>query len=247
VTVAAEDVSEVLGVNDRAQLALLERHWQGREARRLLLAGTTLLDPARIDVRGNLEVGQDVVIDVDVIFEGSVRLGNGVRVGPFCLLRDVVVEADAIIESHTVIDRAHIGPGARVGPFARIRPDTRLAANVHIGNFVEIKKSDVGDGSKINHLSYVGDTLVGARVNVGAGTITCNYDGAHKHQTIISDDAFIGSDTQLVAPVTVHAGATIGAGSTITTDAPAGKLTLGRVRQHTVEGWKRPSKERTDR
>lgn len=245
-TVVAENPVEVQGVNDRAQLAQLERHWQLGEARRLMAAGVTLLDPTRIDVRGQLEVGRDVLIDVNVVFEGTVRLGDGVYVGPFCLIRDTVIGAGTRVESHTTIDRAHVGRGARVGPYTRIRPGTRLSDNVHVGNFVELKQSDVGDGSKINHLSYIGDCLVGAQVNIGAGTITCNYDGAHKHQTIIGDNAFIGSHTQLVAPVTVHAGATIGAGTTITADAPAGKLTLGRAPQQTVEGWKRPAKHPKD-
>ncbi len=242
-TVAPASSAEVQGVNTRAQLAELERLYQRAHADRLMAAGATLLDPARLDVRGELTVGQDVVIDVNVVFEGQVRLGDRVRIGPNTVIRDSTIADDVEILSHCLVEGAHIGAKTRIGPFARIRPETTLAAEVHVGNFVEIKKSDVGQGSKINHLSYIGDTTIGRKVNIGAGTITCNYDGANKHRTIIGDEAFIGSDTQLVAPVEVGAGATIGAGSTITRSAPPGELTLSRAAQTTVPGWKRPVKK----
>lgn len=243
-TVAPSSVQEVMGVNNRVQLAEMERHYQQRQAQRLMLAGVTLRDPARFDLRGELSTGTDVVIDVNVVIEGKVTLGNGVQIGAGVVIRNTTVGDDVEILPHCVIEDAVIGAGSRIGPFARIRPETHLAADVHIGNFVEIKKAEVGRGSKINHLSYVGDATVGANVNVGAGTITCNYDGANKHRTVIGDGAFIGSDTQLVAPVTVGAGATIGAGSTITRDAPPGELTLSRVPQQTRQGWKRPVKKK---
>jgi bifunctional UDP-N-acetylglucosamine pyrophosphorylase/glucosamine-1-phosphate N-acetyltransferase len=202
------------------------------------------VDPARFDLRGSLEAGQDVVVDVNCVIEGRVRLGHRVQLGPNVVIRNTTVGDDVTILANCVIEDAVIGNGARIGPFARIRPETRLADSTHVGNFVEIKKSEVGVGSKINHLSYVGDSSIGARVNIGAGTITCNYDGANKHRTVIGDDVFIGSDTQLVAPVEVKDGATIGAGSTITRDAPAGELTLSRVPQETRPGWRRPVKKR---
>jgi bifunctional UDP-N-acetylglucosamine pyrophosphorylase/glucosamine-1-phosphate N-acetyltransferase len=233
---------EVMGVNDRVQLAAAERHFQEREAERLMRSGVTLLDPARLDVRGQVETGTDVVIDVGVVLEGEVRLGSRVRIGPYCILRNVTVGEDAEILPHCVIDGAVIGVGCRVGPFSRVRPHTRLETGARLGNFVEVKQTEVGPFSKINHLSYVGDTEIGTRVNIGAGTITCNYDGANKHRTVIGDGAFIGSDTQLIAPVTVGAGATIGAGSTITRDAPEGQLTLSRALQVSRPGWKRPVK-----
>ena len=242
--VGAADPQEILGVNDRAQLAALERCFQQRQAQDCLRAGVTLIDPARFDLRGQFTAGQDVVIDVNVVLEGTVRLGNRVMVGPNVVMRDACVGDDVTILANCVIEDTVIGDRARIGPFARIRPETVLAADSHIGNFVEIKKSQVGEGSKINHLSYIGDTSVGAHVNIGAGTITCNYDGAHKHRTVIGDDVFIGSDTQLVAPVEVGNGATIGAGSTITRDAPPGELTLSRAPQQTRPGWKRPVKKR---
>ncbi|MDX1251631.1 MAG: bifunctional UDP-N-acetylglucosamine diphosphorylase/glucosamine-1-phosphate N-acetyltransferase GlmU [Gammaproteobacteria bacterium] len=243
-TVAPSSVQEVMGVNNRAQLAEMERHYQQRQAQCLMLAGVTLRDPARFDLRGELNAGTDVVIDVNVVIEGKVTLGNGVKIGAGVVIRNTTVGDDVEILPNCVIEDAVIGAGSRIGPFARIRPETHLAADVHIGNFVEIKKAEVGRGSKINHLSYVGDATIGANVNVGAGTITCNYDGANKHRTVIGDDAFIGSDTQLVAPVTVGAGATIGAGSTITRDAPPGELTLSRMPQQTRQGWKRPVKKK---
>ncbi len=242
--VLAADPHEILGVNDRAQLAALERCFQQRQAQDCLRAGVTLIDPARFDLRGQLTAGQDVVIDVNAVLEGTVRLGNRVTVGPNVVMRDTSVGDDVTILANCVIEEAVIGDGARIGPFARIRPETALAAGSHVGNFVEIKKSQVGEGSKINHLSYIGDASVGCHVNIGAGTIICNYDGASKHRTVIGDDVFIGSDTQLVAPVEIGDGATIGAGSTITRDVPAGELTLSRAPQQTRPGWKRPVKKR---
>jgi len=233
---------EVLGVNSKAQLAELERIHQNEIAQGLLEAGVTLLDPARLDVRGSLACGRDVVIDVNCVFEGQVELGDGVEVGANCVLRNVSVAGYTRIDAFTLIDDARIGESNRLGPFSRIRPGTTLARDVHVGNFVEIKNSQIDDGSKINHLSYVGDTTMGKKVNIGAGTITCNYDGANKHRTVIEDDVFVGSDTQLVAPVTVGRGATLGAGTTLTRDAPAGELTLSRAKQLTVSGWKRPVK-----
>jgi bifunctional UDP-N-acetylglucosamine pyrophosphorylase/glucosamine-1-phosphate N-acetyltransferase len=242
--VAPQDLAEIMGVNNRAQLAELERDYQHQQAQRLLLAGVTLQDPARFDLRGHIEHGQDVSIDVNVILEGKVKLGDRVRIGAGCVIRNADIGDDTIIQPHCVIEDAIVGSNGRIGPFARIRPETVLAKDVHIGNFVEIKKSDIGNGSKVNHLSYIGDTSIGARVNVGAGAITCNYDGANKHHTIIEDDVFIGSDTQLIAPVKVGAGATLGAGTTLTRDAPPGELTYSRVKQETRMGWKRPVKKK---
>jgi len=237
---------EVLGVNSKAQLAELERIHQGEVARALLEAGVTLMDPARLDVRGSLACGRDVAIDVNCVFEGRVELGDGVQVGANCVLRNVKVAAGTRIDAFTLIDEAEIGEANRLGPFSRIRPGTRLAHDVHVGNFVEIKNSQIDDGSKINHLSYVGDTTMGRKVNIGAGTITCNYDGANKHRTVIEDEVFVGSDTQLVAPVTVGRGATLGAGTTLTRDAPPGELTLSRAKQVTVNGWQRPVKQKKE-
>lgn len=234
---------EVLGVNSKGHLAQLERMYQQEQADKLLDSGVTLLDPQRIDIRGELNCGRDVVIDVNCIFEGSVTLGDGVKVGANCVLRDVNIGRECRIEPFSLLEKASMGVGCRIGPYARIRPGTELADEVHIGNFVELKNSQVGFNSKINHLSYVGDATVGSKVNVGAGTITCNYDGANKHRTVIEDGAFIGSDTQLVAPVTVGKGATIGAGSTITKDTPMGELTLSRAKQISVSGWQRPVKK----
>jgi bifunctional UDP-N-acetylglucosamine pyrophosphorylase/glucosamine-1-phosphate N-acetyltransferase len=237
---------EVLGVNSKAQLAELERIHQGEIARALLDAGVTLADPARFDVRGTLACGRDVAIDVNCVFEGRVELGDGVQVGANCVLRNVKVAAGTRIDAFTLIDDAEIGEANRVGPFSRIRPGTKLARDVHVGNFVEIKNSQIDEGSKINHLSYVGDTTMGRKVNIGAGTITCNYDGANKHRTVIEDEVFVGSDTQLVAPVTVGKGATLGAGTTLTRDAPPGELTLSRAKQVTISGWKRPVKQKKE-
>ncbi|MGQ0656919.1 MAG: bifunctional UDP-N-acetylglucosamine diphosphorylase/glucosamine-1-phosphate N-acetyltransferase GlmU [Chromatiales bacterium] len=243
-TVSPESVFEVMGVNDRAQLAELERYYQLVQAQHLMKQGVTIADPARFDLRGELEIGQDVFIDVNVVLEGRVRIGSRAHIGPNNVLRNVTVEDDASVLANCVIEDATIGRGARVGPYSRIRPETVLGEDVHVGNFVEIKKSTVAQGSKINHLSYVGDSEVGTNVNIGAGTITCNYDGANKHKTVIGDDVFIGSDCQLVAPVKVGDGATLGAGTTLTHDAPQGKLTISRVRQHTIEGWQRPRKKK---
>lgn len=242
-TTEADGIDEVLGVNDRQQLAHLERVHQAAWAVRLMREGVTLRDPARLDVRGDVQIlGQDSEIDVNVILEGAVQLGARVRIGPGVVIRDSVIGDDVEILPHSIIERASVGAGCRIGPFARLRPDTLLGEGVHIGNFVELKKARVAGHSKINHLSYVGDARVGAGVNIGAGTITCNYDGANKFETVIEDGAFIGSDTQLVAPVRVGRNATIGAGSTITKDAPPDALTLSRVRQLTVDGWRRPLK-----
>jgi len=237
---------EVLGVNSKAQLAELERIHQNEIAQRLLDAGVTLMDPARLDVRGTLNCGRDVAIDVNCVFEGRVELGDGVQVGANCVLRNVKVASGTRIDAFTLIDDAEIGEVNRLGPFSRIRPGTTLARDVHVGNFVEIKNSQIDAGSKINHLSYVGDTTMGKKVNIGAGTITCNYDGANKHRTVIEDEVFVGSDTQLVAPITVGRGATLGAGTTLTRDAPAGELTLSRAKQVTLSGWTRPLKQKKE-
>jgi len=234
---------EVLGVNSKLQLAELERTYQRNYATALAEQGVTIMDPARLDVRGDLSCGRDVVIDVNCVFEGQVTLGDNVAIGPNCVLKNVTVATGTRIQAFTHIEEAQIGADCRIGPFSRIRPGTALASDAHIGNFVEIKNSQIGTGSKVNHLSYVGDATVGKKVNIGAGTITCNYDGANKYRTVIEDDVFIGSDTQLVAPVTVAKGATIGAGSTITRDAPAGELTISRVKQLTIAGWQRPVKK----
>ena len=243
-TVQPADTWEILGVNSKQQLAELERVYQREQASHLLARGVTLSDPARIDVRGELTCGEDVSIDVNCVFEGKVTLGDRVVVGANCVLKDTTVEAGARIQPFCHIDTAHIGPDSHVGPYARLRPGTELAAHAHVGNFVETKNAKLGEGSKANHLSYLGDTTIGRNVNIGAGTITCNYDGANKHHTVIEDDAFIGSDSQLVAPVTVGKGATIGAGSTISRDAPPGELTVSRAKQVSVKGWKRPVKKR---
>jgi bifunctional UDP-N-acetylglucosamine pyrophosphorylase/glucosamine-1-phosphate N-acetyltransferase len=240
--IAATDAWETLGVNSKAQLAQLERHLQQRIANQLLEQGITLADPARVDVRGELACGRDVSIDIGCIFEGKVTLADDVSVGAHCVLQNITVRKGTSIEPYSHLVDAEIGANCRIGPYARIRPGTRLADDVHIGNFVEIKASDIGVGSKANHLAYIGDSSVGRNVNVGAGTITCNYDGANKHRTVIEDDVFIGSDTQLVAPVTVHRGATVGAGTTITKDVTAGDLAISRAKQVSIPGWKRPVK-----
>jgi len=238
-TTQASNDWETVGVNSRTQLADLERVWQHELANRLLESGVTLLDPSRIDIRGELQCGTDVKIDIGCVFEGKVVLGSGVSVGPHCVIKDAVIDANAKIQAFTHIDQATVGAGSVIGPYARLRPGTVLAEEVHVGNFVEIKNSDVGAGSKANHLAYVGDATIGKKVNIGAGTITCNYDGVNKHRTIIEDEAFIGSDTQLVAPVTVGKGATLGAGTTLTKDAPANQLTVTRVKQVSIN-WQRP-------
>ncbi len=241
--VKVEDYWEVAGVNSKQELATLERVAQSREARRLLEGGVTLSDPARIDVRGTLDCGRDVSIDVNCVFEGKVTLGDHVRIGPNCLLRNVNVGNGTEVNAFSHLESAELGARCRVGPFARLRPGTELADDVHIGNFVETKASKLGAGSKANHLTYIGDSEIGARVNVGAGTITCNYDGVAKHRTIIEDDCFIGSDATLVAPVRIGRGSYIGAGSTINKDTPAGQLTVARSRQVSIPGWKPPKKK----
>jgi len=233
---------EVLGVNSKVQLAELERIAQRRTAERLLEQGVRLADPARLDVRGALACGRDVFIDVNCVFEGQVELGEAVEIGPNCVLKNARIGPGTRLAAFSHVEDAVVGPDAVIGPFARLRPGTELAAGVHIGNFVEIKNSKIAANSKANHLAYVGDAVVGSRVNIGAGTITCNYDGANKFQTVIEDDVFIGSDTQLVAPVTVGRGATLGAGTTLTKDAPPDTLTVSRAKQLSVPGWTRPVK-----
>ncbi|MFA6014710.1 MAG: bifunctional UDP-N-acetylglucosamine diphosphorylase/glucosamine-1-phosphate N-acetyltransferase GlmU [Gallionellaceae bacterium] len=235
---------EVEGINSKIQLANLERTWQSVLAMRLLAQGVTLADPARIDIRGQLNCERDVEIDVGCIFEGNVTLGKGVKVGAHSIVKNTFVSANTEIAPYSHIDQATLGDNCRIGPFARIRPGSQLSNDVHVGNFVEIKNSNIASYSKANHLSYIGDATIGSRVNIGAGTITCNYDGANKFRTTIEDDAFIGSDTQLVAPVTVRKGATIGAGSTITRDTPANELSLSRSKQISVPSWQRPTKKK---
>lgn len=246
VTVTADEPEVVCGVNDRHQLMQRERYLQQKMAYDLTQQGVTIMDTTRLDIRGDVEIATDVTLDVNVILEGQVKIDEFSVIGANCVIRDSQIGKRVHVLPNTVIEEAIIGDDCTVGPFARIRPGAELANEVHIGNFVEIKKSKVGVGSKINHLSYVGDAIIGAKVNVGAGTITCNYDGVNKHQTIIEDGAFIGSDTQLVAPVTVGAGATIGAGSTITRNAPPETLTVSRAKQQTINGWQRPQKKIED-
>lgn len=241
--VIAPTETEVLGVNDKVQLAQLETALRAQRATQLMLQGVTLADPARIDIRGEVTVGRDVFIDVNAVLVGSVTLGDRVRIGPNCYLKDCQIGADTEIHPNCVVDRATVGPRNSIGPFARIRPESVLHEDVHIGNFVEVKKSEIGAGSKANHLTYLGDATVGRKVNVGAGTVTVNYDGVNKSRTEIGDGAFVGSGSMLVAPLKIGANANTGAGSTITKDAPAGKLTLARARQVTIEGWKRPQKK----
>jgi len=241
--VKTRTVWETLGVNSKEQLAQVERIYQGQYAARLMDAGVTLADPARIDVRGRLQCGADVRIDINCVFEGDVKLAEGVEIGAHCVLRDAEIGAATRIEPFTHIDTARVGANCRIGPYARLRPGAHLAEEVHIGNFVEVKEADVGARSKANHLAYIGDATVGRDVNVGAGTITCNYDGANKHRTVIEDDVQIGSDVQLVAPVTVGKGATIGAGTTVWKSAPPGELTINEKTQVTKPGWKRPRKK----
>ena len=230
-------------MNSKVQLAALERTYQRNYAEKLLEQGVTLTDPSRIDIRGKLNCGKDVEVDINCIFEGEVILNDGVKIGAHCILKNVKIGAGTTILPFSLIEDADIGKNCRVGPFSRIRPGTNLADEVHIGNFVEIKNSSINSGSKINHLSYIGDATVGKKVNVGAGTITCNYDGVNKFQTVIEDDVFIGSDTQLIAPVKITSGSTIGAGSTITMDTLPEKLTLSRSKQRSITGWKRPTKK----
>lgn len=238
-----EDAWSVTGINSKLDLQQIEREFQQRQAKSLMTQGVTLLDAQRIDIRGALKCGRDVVIDINCVFEGNVILDDGVHIGPHCVIRNATIAEGTQLAAFTHVDQANIGKDSKIGPFARLRPGTQLAAETHIGNFVEIKNATIGIGSKVNHLSYVGDASIGAHVNIGAGVITCNYDGANKHKTVIEDHVFVGSDTQLVAPVTVSHGATIAAGSTITKDVPAETLTLCRAReQRSIQGWKRPQK-----
>ena len=236
-------MAETLGVNDKVQLAALEAMYRAERARELMLAGATLTDPARVDVRGEVSIGRDVVIEPNVLFEGKVTLGDNVRIGPNVVLRDVSVAAGTVIHPNSILEQSEVGPDNAIGPFGRLRPGTKTGRGVHVGNFVELKKTEIGDGSKANHLTYLGDAIIGKGVNVGAGTITCNYDGVNKSQTVIEDGAFIGSGNMLVAPVRIGKDATTGAGSTITKDAPAGQLSLARGKQVALEGWKRPMKK----
>ncbi len=234
---------EILGINNRVQLAQLERFYQQQMAEKIMMAGVTLLDPMRLDLRGNLQHEKDIIIDINVILEGEIAIGSHTFIGPNCIIKNTRIGRNVEIKANCVIEDAIIEDNCVIGPFARIRPEVQLCEGAHIGNFVEIKKSVIGKGSKVNHLSYIGDTSIGKNVNVGAGTITCNYDGANKHKTIIEDDVFIGSGTQLVAPIKISEGTTIGAGSTIIKNTPPGQLTLSRTKQETIAGWKRPKKK----
>lgn len=243
-TIQPESITEIHGVNNRAQLAELERYYQLIQAQHLMRHGVTLMDPSRFDLRGDLEAGRDVRIDINVVIEGSVSLGNDVTIGQNCYINNADIGDGATILPNCVIENAIIGNGCRIGPFARIRPDTRLAEGVHIGNFVEVKKTEIGVGSKVNHLSYIGDSEIGSNVNIGAGTITCNYDGVNKHKTVIGDNVFVGSDTQLIAPVVVGEGATIGAGTTVTKDIAADTLTVNKLEHKTIKNWQRPEKKK---
>jgi bifunctional UDP-N-acetylglucosamine pyrophosphorylase/glucosamine-1-phosphate N-acetyltransferase len=233
---------EIRGVNDRAQLSELERYYQLIQAHQLMRRGITIMDPGRFDLRGDLEIDSDCYIDINVILEGRLKIGSGVRIGANCIIKDTVIDDDVEILPNSIVENAVIGKACRIGPFARIRPETVLNENVHVGNFVEIKKSVLGNGSKVNHLSYIGDSEVGTDTNIGAGVITCNYDGANKHKTIIGDNVFIGSDVQLVAPVSVSSGATIAAGTTVTKDVAENELALSRTPQKSMSDWKRPKK-----
>lgn len=242
-TETADDAMEVQGANDRLQLAELERHYQQRAAGDLMAQGVTLLDPARFDVRGEVTVGRDVVIDINVILEGQVDIADNVSIGPNCVIKDSVLRAGAVIKANSHIEGADIGEGADCGPFARLRPGTVLSADAHVGNFVELKNTHMGKGAKAGHLTYLGDSEIGARTNIGAGTITCNYDGANKFKTVMGEDVFIGSNSSLVAPLQLGDGSTTGAGSTLTADVPAGALAIGRGRQRNLENWPRPKKQ----
>jgi len=241
--ILSTDPNAIVGANDAWQLAQLERRYQQRAARNLCAQGVRFADPARFDLRGSVNAGRDVEIDVDVVLEGAVTLGDEVRVGAFCRIRNSTLAAGSVVHAHSDLDGVVTHGACVIGPYARLRPGTEIAAGAHVGNFVEVKNASIGNGSKANHLSYIGDATIGAGVNVGAGTITCNYDGINKFRTLIEDGAFIGSNSALVAPVTIGKDATIGAGSTITTDAPPGELTVSRTRQTTVRGWKRPQKK----
>ncbi|MBB3103020.1 bifunctional UDP-N-acetylglucosamine diphosphorylase/glucosamine-1-phosphate N-acetyltransferase GlmU [Azomonas macrocytogenes] len=239
-----QEEMEVQGANDRIQLAMLERYFQARAARQLMLQGVTLRDPARFDLRGEVTIGRDVLIDINVILEGRVVIEDGVEIGPNCVIKDSILRRNAVLKANCHLDGADVGEGADCGPFARLRPGAVLSARAHVGNFVEMKNARLGEGAKAGHLSYLGDAEIGARSNIGAGTITCNYDGANKHRTVMGEDVFIGSNSSLVAPVTLGDGATTAAGSTITEDVPAASLALGRARQVNKDGWQRPRKQR---
>ena len=241
-TAQPEDAMEVQGANDRLQLSQLERHYQQRAARRLMAQGVTLLDPARFDVRGEVTAGRDVVIDVNVILEGRVVIEDGVEIGAHCVIRNSTLRRGAVVKAHSHLDGAELGEGADCGPFARLRPGSVLGAGAHVGNFVELKNAVMGAGAKAGHLAYLGDAEIGAASNIGAGTITCNYDGANKHRTVIGEDAFIGTNNSLVAPLTIGAGATTAAGSVITSAVPDSALAVGRARQRNIDGWQRPQK-----
>ena len=243
-SVTCEDEMEVAGINNRVQLAEVESYYQQLKATELMMSGVTFRDPARVDIRGDIKAGQDITIDINVIFEGHNTIADNVSIGANCILINSIIHEGAEILPNSIVENAEVGANCSVGPFARLRPGTKLAAKAKVGNFVEVKNANIGLGSKINHLSYIGDTDMGADVNIGAGTITCNYDGANKHRTVIGDRVFVGSDTQLVAPVTVEDGATIGAGSTIRKTAPADSLTLTKSEQKTVKGWQRPVKKK---
>jgi len=242
--VIAPDDRDLQGANDRRQMAELERRYRQRMACQLMDAGVQIIDPDRVDIRGRVDAGSDVCVDINVVLEGENRLGDGVSIGPGCVLKNCNLAAGTAVHPHSVLEGVTTTGACDIGPFARLRPGTVLSAGCRVGNFVEVKNVQLGQGSKASHLSYLGDSIIGSNVNIGAGTITCNYDGANKHQTIIEDDVFIGSDTQLVAPVTVGRGATIGAGSTVTKNAPADSLTVSRSRQTTIAGWKRPRKDK---
>lgn len=241
-TAQPEDAMEVQGANDRLQLSQLERHYQQRAARRLMAQGVTLLDPARFDVRGEVTAGRDVVIDVNVILEGRVVIEDGVEIGAHCVIRNSTLRRGAVVKAHSHLDGAELGEGADCGPFARLRPGSVLGAGAHVGNFVELKNAVMGAGAKAGHLAYLGDAEIGAASNIGAGTITCNYDGANKHRTVIGEDAFIGTNNSLVAPLIIGAGATTAAGSVITSAVPDSALAVGRARQRNIDGWQRPQK-----
>lgn len=243
-SITCEDEMEVAGINNRVQLAEVESYYQQLKATELMMSGVTFRDPARVDIRGDIKAGQDITIDINVIFEGNNTIADNVSIGAHCIIINSIIHEGAEILPNSIIENAEVGTNCSVGPFARLRPGTKLAAKAKVGNFVEVKNANIGLGSKINHLSYIGDTDMGADVNIGAGTITCNYDGANKHRTVIGDRVFVGSDTQLVAPVTVEDGATIGAGSTIRKSVPGDALTLTKSEQKTVKGWQRPVKKK---
>ncbi|HHW7520423.1 bifunctional UDP-N-acetylglucosamine diphosphorylase/glucosamine-1-phosphate N-acetyltransferase GlmU [Mannheimia haemolytica] len=242
--VQATEFMEVEGANNRLQLAALERFYQKREAEKLLLAGVTIIDPSRFDLRGTVTHGKDVQIDVNVILEGEIKLGNNVKIGAGCVLKNCEIGDNVEIKPYSVIENSIVGAKSAIGPFSRLRPGAELAEETHIGNFVEIKKATIGKGSKVNHLTYVGDAEIGKECNIGAGVITCNYDGANKFKTIIGDNVFVGSDSQLIAPVTIASGSTIGAGATVTKDIAENELVISRVPQRHIQGWQRPTKKK---